>query len=167
MEAQSLEVEYEDTEALVPYARNAKVHTAEQVGQIVNSIREFGFNDPVAVWTNASGESEIVEGHGRVLAAKELGRGRVPVIHLDRMSDEQRRAYTHVHNQLTMATDWDFSTLDADLAELDFDFEGLGFEEFDYDPGSLFTSKDEDGESEPKPSKTVTCPECGHEFQPQ
>ena len=130
MEAQALQVEYEATESLVPYANNAKIHTSEQVEQICSSIREFGFNDPIAVWTNKDGESEIVEGHGRVLAAQKLGIDKVPVIHLDRMSDEQRRAYTHVHNQLTMNTGWDFDTLQCDMEELDFDFEDFGF---DYD----------------------------------
>ena len=146
MEAQQLEVEYEATDALVPYARNAKIHTAEQVGQIANSIREFGFNDPIAVWTNADGESEIVEGHGRVLAAKEMGMESVPVIHLDRMTDEQRRAYTHVHNQLTMTTGWDFGALDADLDELDFDFGEFGFDETTLDDefGTAFTLPDGD-----------------------
>lgn len=57
------------TDNLVPYVRNAKIHTNEQVEQIIKSIEEFGFNDPVAVWHNASGQLEIVEGHGRVLAA--------------------------------------------------------------------------------------------------
>lgn len=141
MEPQQLQVEYEGTESLVPYARNAKEHTAEQVEQIAKSIEEFGFNDPVAVWTNAEGDSEIVEGHGRVLAAKKLGMERVPVMHLDRMTDEQRRAYTHVHNQLTMNTGWDFETLDLDIEELS----GLGFRmgEFGFDGGIEFNTLDE------------------------
>ena len=156
MEAQSLQVEYEATESLVPYANNAKIHTSEQVEQICSSIREFGFNDPIAVWTNKDGESEIVEGHGRVLAAQKLGIDKVPVIHLDRMSDEQRRAYTHVHNQLTMNTGWDFDTLQCDMEELDFDFEDFGFdstESFNADDfGYDFKLNDSD---EPL-SKTIT-----------
>lgn len=122
-----LTVEEVPTDELVPYANNAKVHTNEQVDQIVKSIEEFGFNDPIAVWHNEEGEMEIIEGHGRVLAAKKLGLGVLPVVTLDHLTNDQRRAYTHVHNQLTMNTGWDLDTLSFDLDELDFDFEDFGF----------------------------------------
>ncbi len=125
-----LEVEDMAVEAIVPYARNAKVHTDEQVDQIVRSIEEFGFNDPVAVWHNEAGEPEIVEGHGRVLAAKKLGLETVPVITLDALTDEQRRAYALVHNKLTMNTGFDFEVLEAELSELSFEWEELGFDAF-------------------------------------
>ena len=126
MEAQELKVEYEPTEKLVTYRNNAKIHTAKQVEQIKKSIEEFGFNDPLAVWTNADGESEIVEGHGRLLAAQELGIEQLPVIHLDRLTDEQRRAYTHVHNQLTMNTEFDLEMLQMDIDELGIDLVDFG-----------------------------------------
>ena len=122
-----LTVEEVPTDELVPYARNAKVHTNEQIDQIVKSIEEFGFNDPIAVWHNEDGEMEIIEGHGRVLAAKKLGLGVLPVVTLDHLTNVQRRAYTHVHNQLTMNTGWDLDALSFDLDELDFDFEDFGF----------------------------------------
>lgn len=99
-----LTVEEVPTDELVPYARNAKVHTNEQIDQIVKSIEEFGFNDPIAVWHNEEGAMEIIEGHGRVLAAKKLGLDVLPVVTLDHLTNDQRRAYTHVHNQLTMNT---------------------------------------------------------------
>lgn len=144
METQALQVEYEPTDSLVPYANNAKIHTEAQIEQIANSIREFGFNDPIGVWVNKNGESEIVEGHGRVLAAQKLGIGTIPVIHLDRMSDEQRRAYTLVHNQLTMNTGWDYDKLDVELEELDFDMGEFGFDEAatDFDAISDLMSED-------------------------
>lgn len=123
-----LTVTEERTEDLIPYANNAKIHTNEQVEQIVKSIEEFGFNDPIAIWHNANNEMEIVEGHGRVLAASKMGLEVVPTICLDHLTDEQRRAYTHVHNQLTMNTGWNFETLDLDLADLDFDFGDFGFD---------------------------------------
>ena len=114
---------------LVPYARNAKIHTDEQVGQIVKSIEEFGFNDPVGVWEDPEGDLEIVEGHGRVLAAKKLGLDVVPVIYLNHLTDGQRRAYALAHNKINMNTGWDFSALDVELEELSgFDMEGFGFE---------------------------------------
>lgn len=121
-----LKVEEAAVADLAPYARNAKVHTREQVAQIAKSIEEFGFNDPVAVWDGPDG-TEIVEGHGRVMAAKKLGLKRVPIVRLDHLTDEQRRAYTHVHNQLTLNTDWDLETLRLDLGDLDFEFEDFGF----------------------------------------
>lgn len=68
-----LTVEDMPTDELTPYARNAKIHTSEQVDQIAKSIEEFGFNDPIGVWDNPDGGLEIVEGHGRVLAAKKIG----------------------------------------------------------------------------------------------
>ena len=123
-----LTVEQCKTHDLLPYANNAKIHTREQIDQIEASIKEFGFNDPVAVWENTAGELEIIEGHGRVIAAKNLKIDTLPVIRLDHLTDEQRRAYTHVHNQLTLNTGWDFETLEQELDALDFDFSDFGFE---------------------------------------
>ncbi len=132
---------------LVPYARNAKIHTDEQVGQIVKSIEEFGFNDPVGVWEDPEGDLEIVEGHGRVLAAKKLGLDVVPVIYLNHLTDGQRRAYTHIHNQLTLNSDFDYDKLLDDLADLDgFDFEEYGFDGLEVDVDEV------EGGKEVKPS---------------
>lgn len=128
MRAPEIEVRDMDTAALAPYANNAKLHDSEQVGQIAASIREFGFNDPVAVWQNEDGQTEIVEGHGRVLAAQRLGIGKVPVFYLNHLSDEQRRAYTHVHNQTTLSSGWDTGVLEAEIEALDFDWVSFGFD---------------------------------------
>lgn len=171
MDIQELKIEYEPTDTLLSYANNAKIHTSEQIEQIVRSIGDFGFNDPVAVWTNRDGKSEIIEGHGRIMAAKKLGIEEVPVIHLDRLTDEQRRAYGLVHNKLTMNTGWDFAKLDEELEDLRaIEMAAFGFENFDYDPESLFDNPEPVEHGEPQqqqPSKTVVCPECGHEFQPE
>lgn len=113
---------------LVPYAHNAKLHSQLQVGQIADSMREFGNCDPIAVWHNPQGDMEIVEGHGRVLALQRLGIDTCPVIYLDHLSDEQRRAYTHVHNQLTLNSGFDMSVLESDLDSLDFDWGSFGFD---------------------------------------
>lgn len=123
-----LGIEYVETGKLMPYANNAKMHDAEQVAQIASSIEEFGFNDPIGVWMNADGELEIVEGHGRVLAAKRLGMENVPVIRLDHMTDDERRAYAHVHNQTTLTSGFDDSILFKDMSELDFDWGMFGFD---------------------------------------
>lgn len=127
MEQPELTVEEMPTGDLVPYASNAKLHSKLQVEQIANSIEEFGFNDPIGVWENPQGELEIVEGHGRVLAAEKLGIETVSVIRLDHLTDEQRRAYTHVHNQTTLNSGFDLEILDAELETLDFDWESFGF----------------------------------------
>ena len=123
-----LKVEQADTAALLPYAKNAKEHPDWQVDQIAASIEQFGFNDPIGVWTNPEGQLEIVEGHGRVLAAKQLGLKRVPIVKLDHLDDEGRRAYTHVHNRATEATQSDWAILQDEIAAMpEFDWEGLGF----------------------------------------
>lgn len=113
---------------LVEYANNAKLHPHEQVDQIASSIQEFGNNDPIAVWHNEDGEPEIVEGHGRVMALRKLGIQTAPVIYLDHLTDEQRRAYSLVHNKLTMNSDFDLGILAEEIAELDsFDMSEFGF----------------------------------------
>ena len=126
-EQPELKVVEVETDSLVPYANNAKLHSELQVDQIANSIKEFGFNDPIAVWENGDGELEIVEGHGRVLAAKKLKIDILPVVYLNHLSDEQRRAYTHVHNQTTLNSGFDFEVLDVEIEDLDFNWEDFGF----------------------------------------
>lgn len=125
----TLAVTVEPVGRLQEYAGNAKEHTAEQVEQIKASMRQVGFCDPIGVWTNAEGKSEVVEGHGRLMAALELGLQSVPVIHLDGLSDEQRRFYALVHNKLTMNTGWDFDKLNSEIDSLaDIDMCEFGFE---------------------------------------
>ena len=120
-----LKIEYVSIEELKPYERNAKLHPKEQVEQIKNSIREFGFNDPVAVWKDA----EIIEGHGRLLAAQELGLTEIPIIRLDSLTDQQRRAYMLAHNKLTMNSDFDLNILAEEIENiLDFDMSNFGFD---------------------------------------
>ena len=126
----TLAVTVEPVGRLQEYAGNAKEHTAEQVEQIKASMRQVGFCDPIGVWTNAEGKSEVVEGHGRLMAALELGLQSVPVIHLDGLSDEQRRFYALVHNKLTMNTGWDFDKLNSEIDSLDdIDMCEFGFED--------------------------------------
>ena len=112
---------------LVPYAGNAKKHSDHQVGTIAASIEEFGNCDPIAVWHDDDGQMQIVEGHGRVMALKKLGIETAPVICLDHLTDEQRRAYTHVHNQTTLNSGFDVELLEQDIEQLDFDWESFGF----------------------------------------
>ena len=157
----SLRIETAKVADLLPYIGNAKLHPHVQVDQIAKSIEEFGNNDPIAVWHNEDGEMEVVEGHGRLLALKKLGIEECPVISLDHLTDEQRRAYTHIHNQLTMNSDFDFEILDTEMSELDFDWEGYGFENvgFDWDFGVPELSDDTYEEPD---TKKLMCPSCGH-----
>lgn len=110
---------------LKPYENNAKIHTPDQVAQIVASIREFGFNDPLAVDEN----NMIIEGHGRLMALQELGEKEVEVIRLSGLSEEQKKAYIHVHNQLTMNTGFDLDILEEELRSItDIDMGLFGFD---------------------------------------
>ena len=126
-----LKIEYVKLSEIKPYKGNAKTHPKEQVEQIKKSILEMGdgdaakgFLDPIGIWYN-----EIVEGHGRYFAAQELGLDTVPVIRLDRLTDEQRRAYTLIHNKLTMNSDFDFDILSAELDDIfDIDMSDFGFD---------------------------------------
>lgn len=130
-----LKIEEIPVKSLVPYANNAKIHTKKQIDQIAASISEFGNCDPIAVWHNANGEPEIVEGHGRVLALKQLGIDSAPIVTLDHLTDEQRRAYTHVHNQTTLSSDFDYEALVADMDNLNADWEAFGFESYTFKGG--------------------------------
>jgi len=121
-----LQIERMSLDEIKTYPNNAKIHTAEQIEQIKESIRSFGFNDPIAIWHN-----EIVEGHGRFIAAQELGFKEIDVIRLDELSDEQRRAYMLVHNKLTMNTGFDMELLEFELENIDMDMEQFGFDEID------------------------------------
>ena len=127
-----LQVEYVPIDDIRPYENNAKSHPDEQVEQIIRSIRDYGMNDPIAVWK----DDVIIEGHGRYMALKKMGYTEVPVIRLDDLTDEQRREYMLVHNQTTMNSGFDMSMLEIELGDLpsfdapfyDFDF-GNGADE--------------------------------------
>ena len=83
---------------LIPYARNSRTHSDEQVAQVAASIREFGFTNPVLI----DGEGGIIAGHGRVMAARKLGMADVPCIRLAHLSDAQKRAYIIADNKLAL-----------------------------------------------------------------
>ena len=119
-----LHIEYLPVSALKPYEKNARKHADKDVEAIVSSIREFGFSDPIGIW----GENLIVEGHGRLQAAKKLGMDKVPCIRLDHLTDEQRRAYALAHNKTAELSAWDTDLLDAELKGIfDIDMTDFGF----------------------------------------
>lgn len=111
---------------LIPYARNSRTHSDEQVAQIAASIKEFGFLNPIIV----DGESGIIAGHGRVMAAQKLGLKTLPCIEASHLTDTQRRAYIIADNKLALNAGWDDDMLRIELdelAEAEFDLELTGF----------------------------------------
>lgn len=135
-----LNVKYVKTSELKPYENNSKIHTDEQVEMIKKSIVQYGFNDPIAVWKDGT----IIEGHGRYMAAQLLGLDTVPVIHLDELTDEQRKAYTIVHNQTNLTTGLDMDVAIEELKSIDIDLSDfdLSIPEFDIS-GSDFDDDDD------------------------
>src|SRR5512146_1417592 len=116
---------------LVPYARNARTHSADQVAQIAASIAEFGFVNPILV----DSRDGIVAGHGRLLAARKLGLAEVPVIVLDHLSETQRRAYVLADNRLALNAGWDERVLATELRDLE--DEGLNLSLVGFDDEEL------------------------------
>lgn len=147
------------------YENNAKIHTAEQVEQIKESIKQFGNNDPIAIDEN----NTIIEGNGRYLALKELGQKEIEVIRLIHLNEEQKKAYILVHNKLTMNTEFDIDALEEELSKIEnidmsiFDFEAeeiidsLGVNDEDFIQGTEIVKE--------KPPKKIICPNCGYEIE--
>jgi ParB-like chromosome segregation protein Spo0J len=166
--AAGLVIERLALDALVPYARNARTHSEAQVAQIAASICEFGFCNPVLI--DAAGG--IIAGHGRVLAARQLGLGEVPCIRLGHLTEVQRRAYVIADNKLALNAGWDEDLLAMELSALRIEDFDLGLTGFDPgDVGTLLNGPDfgpataeEQGRLDQLAPKIVTCPHCGEEF---
>lgn len=153
---------------LIPYARNARTHSDEQIAQIAASIREFGFINPIIV----DGANGIIAGHGRVLAARKLGLNEVPTLEVSGLTDAQRRAYIMADNKLALNAEWDAEMLKVELKDLDdmefvlpiigFSTEEIEklFDEPQFSPGT----EDEQGRLNELSPKMVHCPNCGTEF---
>ena len=111
---QTLSLQYKPLEMLIPYARNARQHSDAQVAQIAASIREFGWATPIIV----DAQSNVIAGHGRLLAARKLGLAEVPVVSMDHLSDTQRRALILADNKIAENATWDEAVLGVELAAL-------------------------------------------------
>ena len=119
-----LKIEYIPIKSIKPYKRNAKLHPKEQIDQIAQSIELNGFDDPIGIW-----HDEIIEGHGRYLAAKKLKLDTVPVIRLDHLDEQQAKAYRLIHNKLTQNTGDDIQALMDELQSItDIDMSLFGFD---------------------------------------
>ena len=162
-----MQIEQVAVESLIPYARNSRTHSDEQVAQIAASIKEFGWTNPILI----DGESGIIAGHGRLLAARKLGMKEVPVIQLSGMTDTQKKAYIIADNKLALNAGWDDELLRLELEELnveEFKMELLGFDAnelnlamglgVDFQPGT------EDDQGKLDELAPIICPSCGHEF---
>ena len=117
-------------EKLVPYARNARTHSKEQIAQLRASLREFGFVSPAVI----DADYNILVGHGRVQAAREEGYQTVPCVFAEDLTEAQKRAYILADNQLALNAGWDEEMLSVELADLQenaFDLSVLGFAEND------------------------------------
>ena len=121
-----LNIVYKYIKDLKPYKKNAKKHPKEQVEQIAESIKEFGFTQPVIIDKN----NNVVAGHGRVLGARKVGLKKVPTVCLDELTEEQIKAYRLVDNKLN-ESEWDYDMLDEELSVLenDIDMNLFGFDE--------------------------------------
>jgi DNA modification methylase len=157
-------IESVSVDRLRPYAGNARTHSKGQIRQIAESIRRFGFTNPVLI----SDEAEIIAGHGRVEAAKLLGMASVPTLRLSHLSAAQRRAYVIADNKLALNAGWDRDMLAIELqalVDLEFDVELTGFSLAEVDlvieeAGDASTSARGDAENEipPVPDAVVTRP---------
>lgn len=117
---------------LIPYARNARTHSDEQVAQIAASIREFGFNNPVLI----AEDDTIIAGHGRVMAARKLNLSEVPCLRLSHLTETQRKAYILADNKLALNAGWENNLLSLELTELadsGFDITLTGFTQEEID----------------------------------
>src|SRR3989338_6342728 len=124
--AMAQRIELWPIEKLIPYGRNARTHTEEQVAQIAASIAEFGFNAPILV----DSRSGVIAGHGRLLAARKLGLAEVPVIVLDHLSETQKRAYIIADNKLADLAGWNEELLAQEFAALEREGFDLGLTGF-------------------------------------
>ena len=112
---EELKITYLRPEELTPYDGNTRKHAPEDIGQIKASIQADGFNDPIGIWGS---HNLIVEGHGRRIAAMELGLEMVPCIRLDHLTEAQRRDYAIRHNYTSDLSEFDFGKLDEEVAAL-------------------------------------------------
>jgi hypothetical protein len=158
-------VERRPLASLIPYARNARLHSPAQISQIAASIREWGWTMPVL--TDPKGN--LIAGHGRVLAAHSLGFTEAPVMVAHGWSESKIRAYRIADNKLALNSAWDDELLGLELADLrelgNFDLALIGFEAKDLD--TLIAGEQPPGEfSEYDESITTThqCPKCGFKW---
>jgi DNA modification methylase len=128
----NIKIQYRPIESLIPYARNAKLHSDAHVAQIAASITEFGWGSPILV----DGQNNVIAGHGRLLAARKLGMTEVPVVAMEHLTEIQRKALILADNKIGENASWDDDLLGLELAELQeagFDLGITGFTAEEWD----------------------------------
>ncbi len=121
---ENLKIEYIAIDKLTPYDKNTKIHTKKQIEHIANSIKKFGFNDPLGIYGS---QNIVLEGNGRIEAARKLEMKELPCVRLDHLSPDEMRAYVIAHNSLNLETGFDDSVLYDELKRLqDYDFRNFG-----------------------------------------
>ena len=160
-----MNIEQIATNDLIPYARNSRTHSDEQIAQVAASIREFGFTNPVLI----DHDNGIIAGHGRVMAATRLKLDTVPCIRLSHLSDTQKRAYIIADNKLALNSGWDEEMLKLELIELDalgFDVDLIGFDAEFIDSESIddFEPELNSNDRDPIRSMTFTISDEQHEI---
>jgi len=163
-----MQIEYRRAVDLTPYENNSRTHSKEQVGQIVESIKEFGFTNPILI----DEDGGIIAGHGRLEAANALGMEEVPTITLEGLTEAQKRAYVIADNKLALNAGWDIGALTEEIMALSdegFNLDLLGFDpdeltklldEPDFAPGT----EEDQGKLDELEPKWCACPYCGKEF---
>lgn len=150
-------------EQVTPYKNNPRIND-DAVQETANSIKEFGWQQPIVVDKN----NVIVVGHTRLKAAKQLGLTKVPVVIADKLSDEQVKAYRLADNKVGELAEWNFSDLNFELQELSdfFDMTDFGFSESDIDLASTWEDTGSLDDYEPPTESAVDpqckCPKCGY-----
>lgn len=162
-----MKIESIKLDKLIPYARNSRTHSDQQVAQVAASIREFGFTNPVLI----DSEDGIIAGHGRVMAARKLGLAEVPCIRLGHLTETQKRAYIIADNKLALNSGWDEEMLGlelADLREADFDLDLIGFDaggiEAALNPVESIQSDSDDSDKIQDVKEPIECPHCHMHF---
>ena len=139
LKMEKLQVTYRSVEDLIPYARNARTHSEEQVSRIASSIKEFGWTNPILV----DGDNGVIAGHGRLQAARKLKLEKVPVIELAGLTETQKRAYILADNKLALDAGWDEELLKIELEELK--LEGVDLDDIGFSDAELNDLLDPDG----------------------
>lgn len=172
MTERKIEVVYRPIDSIAPYAKNARMHSEAQVDEIVASINEFGWTNPVLI----DEQGGIIAGHGRAMAARKLGLAEVPCVVLTGLTKAQRRAYLLADNKLALNASWDKALLAQELDALkmlEFNIDVIGFSGAEVEKILSDYAKDIAGPTPPEGAKELDpdgyefdhrCPKCGFEF---
>ena len=154
-----LKIEYVDIDSIKPYENNPR-HNEEAIPYVMNSIKEFGFKNPIIIDKN----NVIIAGHTRLESAKRLGMKEVPIIYADDLTEEQVKAFRLADNKVSEKAEWNFELLDEELEDLDIDMSNFGFDKIeDIDINSFF--EDSEPKQEENKKEIIICPYCNREFE--